>query len=75
MCVQAKEYGRRAVSVSGESKQSEEFSRKLVEFLKICENIVTSPNDDDEVDDEVNDDDNDDDDDNYDTVLAETETT
>jgi len=39
--LQAKDLGRKAVSASG-SVHNEEFSRKLVEFLKVCENIDTS---------------------------------
>jgi len=41
MRVQAKWYGRKAVSASA-SVQNDEFSRKCIEFLKICENINTS---------------------------------
>ena len=39
--VQAKQFSRKAVSASS-SVHSEEFTRKIVEFLKVCENIDTS---------------------------------
>ena len=40
VCVKAKEFGRKAVSMSA-STQDEQLSRKLVDFLKVCENIDT----------------------------------
>jgi uncharacterized membrane protein YoaT (DUF817 family) len=36
--VQAKEFGRKAVAASA-TIQDEEFSRTLVEFVKVCENV------------------------------------
>lgn len=35
---QAKEFGRKAVAASA-TIQDEEFSRTLVEFVKVCENV------------------------------------
>lgn len=41
MYFQAKEYGRRAVGASA-SIHDEAFSRAIVEFLKVCENVKVS---------------------------------
>ena len=40
MCLlQAKEYGRKAV-VASEGVKDEEFSKNIVEFMKMCERVM-----------------------------------